>query len=75
MAVAEGLVAIATSSHRWALEPGESIESMHQVSPISFGLPAGEEPPLVIDFGTHITKDFNTEEFFEKSPVQHAVPE
>ena len=51
-AVAADCVAIAVSSHRYeAFNPADSIQKVNQTSPISMGVPAGEQPPLVLDMG------------------------
>jgi L-2-hydroxycarboxylate dehydrogenase (NAD+) len=40
-----------TSGHQLDLDPEQSVLAAAGGSPMSFALPAGEEPPLVLDFG------------------------
>lgn len=49
--VAAGQIAYVTSGHHLELAPCGSVLSVAGGSPMSFGIPAGEEPPLVLDFG------------------------
>lgn len=49
---AEKLICYCTSGHQLHLDPDESIMRAAGGSPMSFAIPAGEEPPLVLDFGT-----------------------
>ena len=49
---AEKLICYCTSGHQLHLDPSESIMRAAGGSPMSFAIPAGEEPPLVLDFGT-----------------------
>jgi L-2-hydroxycarboxylate dehydrogenase (NAD+) len=46
-----GLACIGTSGHRLNLTPGASIMGSAGGSPMTFAIPAGDEPPLVLDFG------------------------
>lgn len=50
--VAAGLVAFVTSGHQLHLAAGESVQAAAGGSPMSFGVPAGTDPPLLLDFGT-----------------------
>lgn len=55
-ALQENCLAIAVSSHRYSdsdpmISPDKSIHSVNQTSPISIGVPAGEEADLVLDMG------------------------
>ena len=52
IAAAEKLICYCTSGHQLNLDPNESIMRAAGGSPMSFAIPAGEEPPLVLDFGT-----------------------
>src|SRR5262249_45344757 len=45
------LFAYVTSGHQLNLRPGETLLHAAGGSPMSFAIPAGEEPPLVLDFG------------------------
>jgi len=49
---AEKLICYCTSGHQLHLDPNESIMRAAGGSPMSFAIPTGEEPPLVLDFGT-----------------------
>jgi L-2-hydroxycarboxylate dehydrogenase (NAD+) len=51
VAAAAGLIGYATSGHQLALQPGGPLLSAAGGSPMSFAVPAGEEPPVVLDFG------------------------
>ena len=51
LAVERGLAAYVTSGHQLHLEPGRSLYSAAGGSPMAFGVPTNEEPPLVLDFG------------------------
>jgi LDH2 family malate/lactate/ureidoglycolate dehydrogenase len=49
---AAGLLAYCTSGHQLHLQPGASYLQAAGGSPMSFALPTGTEPPVVLDFGT-----------------------
>jgi LDH2 family malate/lactate/ureidoglycolate dehydrogenase len=51
VAAAAGLVGYATSGHQLTLQPGQGQIQAAGGSPMSFAVPAGAEPPLVLDFG------------------------
>jgi LDH2 family malate/lactate/ureidoglycolate dehydrogenase len=51
VAVAANLFGYVTSGHQLLLKPGQSILHAAGGSPHSFGVPAGQAPPLVLDFG------------------------
>jgi LDH2 family malate/lactate/ureidoglycolate dehydrogenase len=53
MAMAEDCVCLAASSHRFDLDPNNTVLGAGAGSPISIGMPAGEQPPLVLDMGSH----------------------
>jgi LDH2 family malate/lactate/ureidoglycolate dehydrogenase len=46
------LIAYVTSGHQLYLEPDQSIMEAAGGSPMSFAVPSGEAPPMVLDFGT-----------------------
>jgi LDH2 family malate/lactate/ureidoglycolate dehydrogenase len=48
---AHGLIAYCTSGHQLHLQPGQPLAAAAGGSPHSFAVPAGEEPPFVLDFG------------------------
>lgn len=47
----QGQIGYCTSGHELGLSPDQSILSAAGGSPMSFAVPAGREPPLVLDFG------------------------
>jgi len=49
--VAQDLLAYVTSGHQLDLKPGQPHRHEAGGSPMSFAAPAGEEPPIVLDFG------------------------
>ena len=49
--LAQDLFCYVTSGHQLHLTPGQTILHAAGGSPMSFGLPTGEEPPFVLDFG------------------------
>lgn len=52
--VAADLVAYVTSGHQLVWQPGQTVRAAAGGSPMSFGVPGGREPPLLLDFGTTI---------------------
>jgi L-2-hydroxycarboxylate dehydrogenase (NAD+) len=48
----ENLIMYVTSGHQLHLEPGRPFTDAAGGSPMAFAIPAGAEPPLVLDFGT-----------------------
>lgn len=51
LAVERDCVAIAASSHRYGLDPQNSVMGASGGSPLSIGLPGHGQPPLVVDMG------------------------
>jgi LDH2 family malate/lactate/ureidoglycolate dehydrogenase len=51
VAAAAGLIGYDTSGHQLKLRPGMPQINAAGGSPMSFAVPAGEQPPLVLDFG------------------------
>ena len=47
----ESLIMYVTSGHQLHLEPGRPFTDAAGGSPMAFAIPAGEQPPLVLDFG------------------------
>jgi LDH2 family malate/lactate/ureidoglycolate dehydrogenase len=46
-----GQIGYVTSGHKLTLGPSQNLQHAAGGSPMSFAVPAGEEPPLVLDFG------------------------
>ena len=51
VAVAAGLIGYDTSGHQLSLKPDQPLLHAAGGSPMSFAVPAGDEPPVVLDFG------------------------
>jgi LDH2 family malate/lactate/ureidoglycolate dehydrogenase len=51
LAAAAGLIGYDTSGHQLLLQPGQGQIEAAGGSPMSWAIPAGEEPPLVLDVG------------------------
>ena len=51
MAMEEGFIGMAMSSHRNRLEPDKPITNLPNSSPLSIGFPAGTQPPFILDMG------------------------
>ncbi|HEX2186166.1 MAG TPA: Ldh family oxidoreductase [Chloroflexota bacterium] len=51
VAAGAGLIGYDTSGHQLHLQPGQPLLAAAGGSPMSFAVPAGEAPPLVLDFG------------------------
>jgi LDH2 family malate/lactate/ureidoglycolate dehydrogenase len=67
LAVDHDCIGLAVSSHRRHLEPDQMIFSVVDTSPMSIGIPAGEEPPLVMDMGGVLIR--YDEDLFERLPT------
>ena len=61
-AVAAGCIGLAASNHRNTRNPDQPISSTITSSPLSIGIPTGEQPPLVLDMGSSIV-GFSEEQF------------
>ena len=67
----ENLIMYVTSGHQLHLEPGRPLTDAAGGSPMAFAIPAGEQPPLVLDFGAmHDLYDSSPHrmQLFELSP-------
>ena len=51
LAVTHDCIGLSASSYRKVLEPGNLVYDIVDASPISAAIPAGEQPPLVMDMG------------------------
>ena len=71
MALAEDCIGFATSAHRFTPGAGQSILSASGGSPMSFAIPAGKEPPIVIDMGAYIggSGELSQEQLFQNIPA------
>ena len=52
MASAQGCIGMALSSHRYDLPPDRMVKRVGGASPLSIAVPAGQQPPLVLDMAT-----------------------
>jgi L-2-hydroxycarboxylate dehydrogenase (NAD+) len=68
MAVAHDCIGLSTSSHGGFPKPDELVFEVVNTSPISIGVPAGEQPPLVMDMGGRLMGRFE-EDLFERMPA------
>ena len=64
LALAHDCIGMSASSHRSFLSPESSIYGSISSSPISVAIPAGEQPPLVMDMASNFL-GFNEERFNE----------
>ncbi|MDP6040210.1 MAG: Ldh family oxidoreductase [Candidatus Latescibacteria bacterium] len=69
MAVAADCIGISASSHRTFFKPDSMIYNVVDTSPMSIGIPAGEQPPLVMDMGGVMIR-FD-EELFKRLPTTY----
>lgn len=53
-AIAAGLIGFATSGHELRMTPERTLAAAAGGPPMAFGIPAGDGPPLVLDFGAMI---------------------
>ena len=66
MALEHDCIGFALSSHRYALDPENTVLHASGGSPISIAIPTGEQPPLVLDMGAQYLP--LKPELFEKYP-------
>jgi LDH2 family malate/lactate/ureidoglycolate dehydrogenase len=67
MAMKEGCIAIACSSHRYQMDPNSSIRKVNGTSPISIAIPGAEQAPVALDMGASFGLP-NHDEFFDMMP-------
>ncbi len=70
VAAAAGLIGYDTSGHQLLLQPGQGQIQAAGGSPMSFAIPAGAEPPLVLDFGA-IHDLYNITEARQREMLEH----
>ena len=70
VAAAAGLMGYDTSGHLLVLRPGQGQIQAAGGSPMSFAIPAGAEPPLVLDFGA-IHDLYNITEARQREMLEH----
>ncbi len=68
LALEADCVGFAVSCHRFRHSPSGSIATATGASPMSFALPAGEQPPIVSDMATGVYSTLPLEQAFEQSP-------
>ena len=69
LALAEDCVGFAVSCHRFRHSPDGAIATATGASPMSFAIPAGDQPPIVADMATGIDAKLPLEQAFEQSPA------
>ncbi len=67
MALPHDCIGLALSSHRYRPNPERSVMSASGGSPMSIAVPAGEQPPLVLDMSTHFLPQ--TDELISQFPA------
>ena len=70
LALGQDCIGFATSAHRFKPSPHHSILSASGASPISFAIPAGDQPPVVIDMGAYLsgTGQLSQDQLFQYIP-------
>ena len=69
LAVAEDCIGFAVSAHRFHLNPESSVLTATGASPMSFAVPAGAEPPMVVDMASGVDYHGALEEGFSRLPA------
>jgi LDH2 family malate/lactate/ureidoglycolate dehydrogenase len=69
LAVEQDCIAMATSCHRYEIDPEWNILSLSRNSPLSFSVPAGEQPPIVPDMSMGFLG--SDEELFKQNPAAY----
>ena len=59
----------AVSCHRFRHSPEAPIATATGASPMSFAIPAGDQPPIVVDMATGMDTNLPLEQAFEQSPA------
>ena len=71
LALEEDFVGFAVSCHRFRHNPGGTIATATAASPMSFAIPAGNQPPIVVDMAIGIDTNIPFEEAFKQSPAAY----
>ena len=69
LALEHDCIGISASSHRGHLDPDKQIFNIVDTSPSSIAIPAGEQPPLVMDMGGALIRF--EKELFERIPTTY----
>ncbi len=64
-------VGFAVSCHRFRHSPGGMIATATAASPMSFAIPAGNQPPIVVDMAIGIDTNQPFEQAFKQSPAAY----
>jgi LDH2 family malate/lactate/ureidoglycolate dehydrogenase len=67
LALERDCIGLATSAHRFPLDPQNLVLGAASVSPLSVAVPAGEQPPLVLDMGAGLLS--YSPELFSRFPA------
>ena len=57
LALEHDCIGVVISSHRYPLDPGDTVLSAAAASPMSIAVPAGAQPPLVLDMHSRMVPD------------------
>jgi L-2-hydroxycarboxylate dehydrogenase (NAD+) len=68
LALAEDCVGLATSARRFDMDPEDGIFCAFGSSPLSIAIPAGDQPPMVLDMGCYLDAGERWKEAFEILP-------
>ena len=69
LALAADCAGFAVSCHRFRHSPDGAIATATGASPMSFAIPAGNQPPIVVDMATGIDTKLPLEQAFGQSPA------
>ncbi len=71
LALEEDCIGFAVSCHRFRHSPDGMIVNATGASPMSFAIPAGNQPPIVVDMALGIDARLPLEQSFEQSPAAY----
>ena len=66
IAMARDCIGLAVSSHRYDMDPDQSILGASGGSPMSIAVPAGDQPPLILDMSAHVIPPGARDELFDR---------